>query len=89
MMHFELPKTFHKTPIALDLSVVVGQYKGFWGWARIGWDILGDGGRARGEIHTLLLQDKGRDFNPPPLELMQSLAINENHARHISGIGRY
>ena len=31
MMHFELPKTFHKTPIALDLSVVVGQYKGFWG----------------------------------------------------------
>ena len=59
------------------------------GWARIGWDILGDGGRARGEIHTLLLQDKGRDFNPPPLELMQSLAINENHARHISGIGRY
>lgn len=44
---------------------------------------------ARGEIHTLLLQDKGRDFNPPPLELMQSLAINENHARHISGIGRY
>ena len=58
MMHFELPKTFHKTPIALDLSSS-RSIQGILGWARIGlggiyW-VMGGGGGGQGETHTLLL----------------------------------